>query len=127
MFTHPPQNDLSVVPAPILAMLILALARSETGISAILATPLFVFWGEVSYALYMTHGVLAMVMKKLVTVERFDDASLAMKLNVLAIHIVLISLFAVGTYLLVEKPSRNWMRKLLYSRRGRVERPDNPS
>lgn len=127
MFSHPPQHDLSVVPAPILALFILALARSQTGIAAILATPIFVFWGEVSYALYMTHGVLAMVLGKVLHAERFEHASVVMKINVLGAYVVLISVLAIATYLLVEKPSRNWMRKLFSNRPNRVERPDNPS
>lgn len=115
----PPAQGLSLYPAPLLAVLVLALARSRGGVSRLLSSRTMVFWGEASYALYMTHDIVRMVLGKLLPAAKFIDRSLAVRGGVTLAYAIAIAASAVATYLIVEKPARAWMRSLVRSPRAK--------
>lgn len=98
---------------PLFAVLIFSLAYASGPLCSILSTPRAVFWGEASYALYMTHGVIERVGSKLCPMESFAHASLAVRAGVLAGYGVVIPSLAAATYLVVECPARDRIRAAL--------------
>jgi peptidoglycan/LPS O-acetylase OafA/YrhL len=109
----------SLYPAPLLALLILALARSTGRLTGFLGSRQMVFWGEASYALYMTHDVVRLALTKLLPVEKFAARGTVMAIAFIAIYAATIFGMAVGTYLLVERPARARMRSLIDPRHRR--------
>lgn len=110
----------SLAPAPLCAILVLALARANGPLAAGLASPFMLFWGEASYALYMTHDIWRLILNKLLPADRFADDALLIRLGVFFVYGVFIFGTAALTYLLLERPARRWMRHLL-------DRPSGPT
>jgi peptidoglycan/LPS O-acetylase OafA/YrhL len=92
---------------PFLALLIWGLAESSDGL---LAGPTAVYWGKVSYSLYMTHGITEIVLDKVLPVARFESAGAAVRLAIIVAYLVVIALASVATFHLVEEPARKWLR-----------------
>ncbi len=117
--------QLSLAPAPALGLLVLALARAKGPIASFFGSRPMVFLGEASYALYMTHEVTRMFMFKFLKPDKFEHASTVMRLGVTAAWFAIIFAVAIGTYLFVETPAREVMRKIVGRRRKPVEQ--NPT
>lgn len=113
VLTWPAHLYPSLAPAPLLAVLILALASAGGPISKGLSRPTMIFWGEVSYALYMTHDLVRMALNKLLNTGRFVDSSLSVRLAVLLVYAACIAAMAVLMYFIVERPARRWMRSVI--------------
>jgi peptidoglycan/LPS O-acetylase OafA/YrhL len=79
-----------------------------------------VYLGQVSYSLYMTHGVVQIVLNKLCPVEHFAHGSLVVRSSLLCVYIFLIAGAAIGTYHCVEAPGRRAMLLLLKAKRSIV-------
>lgn len=94
-------------------LLILAVARSSGPLRAFLGSRPLVYWGKVSYSLYMTHNVTLWLLKALLPIRRPGPPLL-----VSVTYIVCIALAAVLTYHVVEEPARKWMRSLRAGRRS---------
>ena len=71
-----------------------------------LGSRVWVYLGQLSYSLYMTHGVLQILLNRVVPVEHFSAAHLPMRCAVMGLYLALIAVAAVGTYHLVEVPGR---------------------
>jgi peptidoglycan/LPS O-acetylase OafA/YrhL len=102
---------------PVFAILIVRLAANSTGF---LSGAVAGFWGEASYALYMTHGICQEVLERLLRPAHFATASFTMRWMVLASYALAIAGAAILTYLCVERPARTWMRNV-YHGAGRPE------
>ncbi len=81
-----------------------------------------VFLGEVSYSLYMTHTLCQKMVYKLLPSSRFENAGIGLRVGVLVTYFVLILIWCLGSYYLVEKPSRSFFRRSL----RRSEAPRQP-
>jgi peptidoglycan/LPS O-acetylase OafA/YrhL len=92
---------------PFLALLIWGLADEPDGL---LAGRTAVYWGQVSYSLYMTHGISEVVLDRILPVARFEHAGLIVRLGVIAAYLAVIALASVATFHLVEEPARKWLR-----------------
>ena len=90
---------------------IAALARLGPGCHRAWLTRPVVFLGEVSYSLYLSHTLAQKVLAKLLPATRFEAASPALKLAVVATYLAAIALACLGTYYVVERPSRRVLRK----------------
>jgi len=66
--------------------------------------------GEVSYSLYMTHAIAQMILYGLLPVEPYAASSLAVKLAIGTAYVAAIAILCLGSYVLVEKPSRRYFR-----------------
>jgi peptidoglycan/LPS O-acetylase OafA/YrhL len=91
--------------ALIFPFVILAVAESSGVFERLLGSRIAVYWGRVSYSLYMTHNVTLWILKVVLPVRR-DGAGV----TVFSIYIVSISIVAILTYHFVEEPCRAWMR-----------------
>jgi peptidoglycan/LPS O-acetylase OafA/YrhL len=99
---------------PALAVLILALARTEDGaLARWLGSRPLVFLGQASYALYMTHAICQLVLAHMLPPARFADSGLPVRAGVALIYIAVVIGSAMAVYRFVEEPSRRWMRRRL--------------
>ena len=81
-----------------------------------------VYLGEISYSLYMAHTLAQKVCYKLLPAGQFSAATLAVRSGVLLVYVMGIAVFVLGTYYLIEKPSRRGLRRL-FNRRGAFKNP----
>jgi peptidoglycan/LPS O-acetylase OafA/YrhL len=106
--------------APVLAPLMVCLCRYESGLSRLLSTRLAVFLGEISYSIYIwSFFVMTMLSNYFVSEEETALAYLNSTVKVL-VTIVLTVVFAYGSYLLIEAPSRRWLRQKLAGTSGKI-------
>ncbi len=111
----------SLAPAPLLGLLVLALARVRGPIAWFFGSRVMIFLGEASYALYMTHEVTRMFMFKFLKPDKFAHAGMGTRVGVICVWFAVVFAIAIGTYLFVETPAREVMRKIVGRRRKPVE------
>jgi peptidoglycan/LPS O-acetylase OafA/YrhL len=104
---------------PFLALLIWGLAANPNGA---LSGRMAVYWGQVSYSLYMTHGICQIVLNRIVPVERFQTASLPVRLSIIVAYLTVTAVAAVATFHLVEEPARKWLRTRTTAKRSPVDK-----
>jgi peptidoglycan/LPS O-acetylase OafA/YrhL len=112
-----------VVAAPLYGGLIYGLSLQRDVLSRLLSTRLLVYAGEASYALYMTHAVVQRFAWEYIPATDFTGDSRAVRAAVLAAYALLLGVAAILTYEVIEKPSREWMRKLRLRRQPRTAEP----
>lgn len=111
-----------VAVAPALAFIVWATARGRGPMANWLASRTMVFWGQASYSVYMTHAIVIIILNKAINPEHWLHSPLAVRSGVVAVYILVIAATAAGSFLLVEKPSREWLRARLPSKRKCEER-----
>ncbi len=77
-----------------------------------LASPSMVFWGEVSFSLYMTHAPVQRIIDKIIGPNRLEAMPLLLRLGGLALIAVAIAYSAVLTFQLIEEPTRKRMARM---------------
>jgi peptidoglycan/LPS O-acetylase OafA/YrhL len=92
------------------AVVVLGLAVSQGLIAKILGGSVMVFLGEVSYSLYMTHGLVFVFQEHALSIATHVHSSLVTRTGLVVFYSMLIFASAVATYLIVEKPARHWIR-----------------
>lgn len=100
-----PSFDLSYALPAAAIVLGLALAPSTLAARALASAPL-VLLGEASYALYLTHQALILRAFPVTSVPR-------LWWPLVGFSVVLLVALAIGVHLLVERPARTWLRRLL--------------
>lgn len=99
--------------APLFGLLILAIAgAADSPPIRLLALPLVVMCGEASYSLYMTHEIVNMVVSKTLPATRFQSDGIVVRAAVVLSYAALVAAAATTTYLWVERPARERMRKV---------------
>jgi peptidoglycan/LPS O-acetylase OafA/YrhL len=96
--------------APALGLLVLCLALDTGPVARILASRPFLYWGEASYSLYMTHVLLAPTLHALLPVRLFENAGWPQRALVVATYGGLLALAAATMHRWVEVPARRWLR-----------------
>jgi len=94
---------------PVYGILLWSLAERADGP---LGGPIAVYLGQVSYSLYMTHGVLQIVLNRIWPADRFVHSSSLIRLAVIVVYGVSISLAALVVYHWVETPGRRAVLRL---------------
>lgn len=97
--------------SPLLGLLILTLAYQRGPLARGLSMRRVVFWGEASFALYMTHGLVEYALNKLVPGSIEGDTA-PVRIAILITLAAAVAATAAATYLLIERPSRTWLRRL---------------
>ena len=95
------------------AILVFGLARSQGFIAAALGSRVLVYAGEVSFSLYMIHGILQKIFKVALPVTQFAHSSQAIRLGILLVYITCLGVSSVLTYTYIEKPARQKVRRAL--------------
>lgn len=93
---------------PFFALLIWGLAVETRGW---LSGSVAVYWGQVSYSLYMTHGLCQIVLNRVLPTTDFVAASFLTRAGIVAFYLCLIAVTAVFTYHFVETPARRWLNR----------------
>jgi len=88
---------------PFFALLIWGLATYPNGF---LSGRAAVYWGKVSYSLYMTHGLCQIFLNRALPVSQYQSASTFIRADIVMVYSLLIILSSVLTYHLVEEPAR---------------------
>ena len=103
------------VPAILLATagLVAVLALVRDGCLTYWRTGLFVFVGEVSYSLYMTHTLAQKVLYTLLPVAKVQDMHPATRLATTAVYLCTMAAWTLAMYFLVEKPARGHLRRAI--------------
>jgi peptidoglycan/LPS O-acetylase OafA/YrhL len=91
---------------------ILALSYQGGMLSGFLSKRIPVYFGEISYSLYLTHQIVQRVLKALLHPDRFDGLSAPTRLLFFAIYLVAIIGAAMALFHLVEQPGRRYLRKI---------------
>jgi len=70
-----------------------------------------IFLGEISYSIYLIHGVVLRLLKTVLPALRFEHASLPVRLTVLSGYFAIVIVAAILLYFCVENPARHWLRR----------------
>jgi len=94
------------------AWLIFSLSQKPGMAAKFLAWGPVLFLGEISYSIYLTHGISQRVLKVALSAEKFAAASLAVRIAVLLAYGFCLLALALALYFFVERPARRWLRLL---------------
>jgi peptidoglycan/LPS O-acetylase OafA/YrhL len=108
--------------APPLGLLVLCVALDVGPLGRLLARRAFVFAGEASYCLYMTHVLLMPGLHSLVSPDEVAGLHVLVRLAVLGLYAAVLAAAAVLLYRLVEVPARRRLR----SKESAATRPETP-
>jgi peptidoglycan/LPS O-acetylase OafA/YrhL len=98
-------------------VLVYWLARRGNDCSWLWTNRFAIYLGEISYSLYMAHTLAQKVCYKLLPSDQFSGATLILRLGILGAYVTCIAIAVLGTYYLVERPSRRGLRELFNSKR----------
>jgi peptidoglycan/LPS O-acetylase OafA/YrhL len=116
-------NDLFII--PVFCLLLLATAYNNGAIKTILETRIFKYLGDISYSIYMMHGVWFMVFWYCLPYLRsdygIDKLTLGMKVIFVTLFLNLTLLSAHFTYQFVEIKSRKLLKKMVKSKQAALE------
>ncbi|HET8615845.1 MAG TPA: acyltransferase [Actinomycetales bacterium] len=96
--------------APALGLLVLCLALDAGPLARVLARRTFVFWGEASYCLYMTHVLLMPGLHAVLSPSDVASNGPLVRVGVLTGYAVVLAGAAVLLHRYVEVPARNRLR-----------------
>ncbi|MDR3456540.1 MAG: acyltransferase [Verrucomicrobiae bacterium] len=92
-------------------LLVFGLAQAGGIFSRLLALRGCVFLGQISYSIYLIHGVVQRLLKVTLPSQKFAGAALPVRTGVFLMDIALILLAALLLYFLVEQPARAWLHR----------------
>ena len=104
-----------------IGLMVFALTQNQGVVSAWLSSKVMIFFGQVSFALYMTHLLTRSLLTRVLKPDSYLDANILVRLGILLAFFAGITLVAIVAYLLLEEPARNAMRKF-YDRRFAIRR-----
>ena len=105
-FSYASQTVILIFP-----LVLLGLTTETTLVGRVFSSPVCLWLGNVSYALYMSHALVQKAMKIALPAERFVHVSLGVRLGVVMIQLLALLGGASALYYFVELPSRNCLRK----------------
>jgi peptidoglycan/LPS O-acetylase OafA/YrhL len=92
-------------------LLILGLSRADGIFSRLLATRVCVFLGEISYSIYLVHGIVQRLMKIILPAAKFSSSALPVRTGVWLADVTAVLIAALLLYFAVERPARVWLRR----------------
>lgn len=95
---------------PLFALLIYSLSFDKGKLAEFFSTRSILYWGRVSYSLYMTHGICLFVLRKMLPVSNFAESLLVLRIGIIVVYLSVISVAAIMVYELIEENGRQWMR-----------------
>ncbi|WP_162178717.1 acyltransferase family protein [Deinococcus marmoris] len=94
-----------------IGVMVYALIQARGPIATWLSSRPMVFWGQVSYAVYLTHLLTRSLLTRVINPDAFVDAATPVKIGVLLAFAVGIGTVATLAFLFIEEPARKWMRR----------------
>lgn len=107
---------------PGFALIIYSLAHDRGWLARVCAHRTALYWGRVSYSLYMTHFIVLMLIDAALPASQFVGANLVVKSAFLLGQVGIVLAVAVGTYHLLEEPARRALVAPPVVRRRRPQR-----
>ena len=101
-----------LVAMPLLALFVFAVAMSAGPVQRFLATPVMVWLGEISYAVYMVHFTVILVALRVLDWSGLDKAGQGLSIGLLITAVAMVVILAALAYHVVERPARRWLRSL---------------
>jgi peptidoglycan/LPS O-acetylase OafA/YrhL len=98
---------------PGLAVVMICVSVSNGLLARALATPVMQFFGEISYSIYVWSFVAMAVLANTLTQAHPMTVQYVNSVIKFIVIFALTMVFAYGSYLLIEMPSRRWLRKVL--------------
>ncbi|MGB3767181.1 MAG: acyltransferase [Phormidesmis sp.] len=98
---------------PLCAIAIYLLAWEKGAIAHLCSTRIAMKGGELSYALYITHFLCLIVLRRALPLERFAEMDLMVKTAALLGYLGVMVVVAIAANHLIEEPSRRWMKGLI--------------
>ena len=95
---------------PLCVLAIYAIAWERGPVSWLFCCEPMMAVGHFSYALYLTHFLVLIVLRRSLPLAPFSTANIALKLGLLGGYCFLVGVVAIATYHLVEEPSRKWLK-----------------
>jgi peptidoglycan/LPS O-acetylase OafA/YrhL len=96
------------------AVMVIGLSMSHGRLAQFLGSRPLVFLGEISYSLYLTHGIIFEFQKKVLRMHHFVHSGIVPRVGIVVFYGVVLFVSAAGMYLIVEKPARNWLRTRIH-------------
>jgi peptidoglycan/LPS O-acetylase OafA/YrhL len=96
---------------PLVPPLILGLAYGRGRLTRVLAHPLLVYAGKISFALYMTHYLWLWVMHRYVPLATLATHGLPVRIAWVLAHALPMPIIAAVTYHVIEEPARHWLMR----------------
>jgi peptidoglycan/LPS O-acetylase OafA/YrhL len=93
---------------PAFLLLIWGLAQRPQGF---LSGRVAQYAGRVSYSLYMTHGMIQIILARALPPERFAGVALSVRIGILAVYTAIVLATAIAAYHWIEVPAREWILK----------------
>jgi peptidoglycan/LPS O-acetylase OafA/YrhL len=106
--------------------LILGLAYGGGRLGRLLSSRVALYWGAVSYSLYLTHFIVRMALSKVLPPDHFADSSVLVRVGVGLAYLVAAGLVGMAMYHLVEEPGRNLMRRWSPVKQANLVRVEPP-
>jgi peptidoglycan/LPS O-acetylase OafA/YrhL len=102
--------------APLIASLILCVTRYRSWVATLLGCAPFVYLGEISYSLYLSHPMIPNILRAFRIYYGNSELSVAHYLFILAMGLATTAIVSVGTYTVIEAPFRTLIRRALRTR-----------
>jgi peptidoglycan/LPS O-acetylase OafA/YrhL len=80
-------------------------------VSRLLAWSPVVFLGDISYSIYLTHGIVQRVLKIVLPAEKFAASSPVVRAGILLAYVAALFALSLCVHYGVERPARNWLRR----------------
>jgi peptidoglycan/LPS O-acetylase OafA/YrhL len=91
---------------------ILALSYQRGRVSEFLSGRVMMYFGEISYSLYLTHQIVQRILKVLLHPDSFSGLSAFTRLIYFGIYLSAVIISAMAMFHLVEQPCRRYLRKI---------------
>ncbi len=96
---------------PLVPPMLVGLAHDRGPLARGLARPVAIYWGKVSFALYMTHYLWLWVMHYFVPLATWSTRGLAIRIALVVAHLVPMLVVAALTFHLIEEPARRYLAR----------------
>jgi peptidoglycan/LPS O-acetylase OafA/YrhL len=93
--------------------MLLGLAHGRGFLAQALACPWMVYWGKVSFSLYMTHYLWLWVMHTFLPLATLATYSAPVRLGFLLLHLLPTLAIAAATYHVIEEPARRHLARVI--------------
>jgi peptidoglycan/LPS O-acetylase OafA/YrhL len=99
----------------LVAPMLLGLANDSGRPGRLFAHPWMVYWGKVSFALYMTHYSWLWLLHSVLPLRDLAGLDIPSRIGIVLVHLLPPFAIASATYHLIEQPARRWLSNFVAS------------
>lgn len=101
----------AILTTALFAIMVISLAHARRGVVGLLSNRWVIRLGEASYALYMTHALVEMIVGNVLPMQKYAHSSLAVRSLIVAGYVAILAASAFGTHHFIENPARDRLRR----------------